>query len=61
MSAPGRPKGEFRRPQAGGIQVRAPGRPKGECRRPQAGGIAVRAPGRALMLIPQPMARRGPR
>ena len=44
MSAPGRPKGEFRRAQPEGTPVSAPGRPKGEFRRAQPEGTPVSVP-----------------
>jgi hypothetical protein len=60
MSPPGRPKGEFRRPQAKGIPVTPPARPKGEFLRPQAGGIPVSPPGRCQPLIPERVAQGTP-
>jgi hypothetical protein len=53
MSPSGRPKGEFRRPQAGGTPMSPSGRPKGEFRRPQAGGTPMSPSGRPQALIPQ--------
>jgi len=38
MSPPGRPKGEYRSAQRGGLVIRPPGRPKGEYRSAQRGG-----------------------
>jgi DNA-binding NarL/FixJ family response regulator len=43
MSPPGRPKGEFLRPEAEGSPVSPPGRPKGEFLRPEAEGSPVSA------------------
>ena len=58
MSAPGRPKGEFRSAQHEGTPVSAPGRPKGDFRSAQHEGIPVSAPGRSQALIPERAARR---
>ena len=46
MSAPGRPKGEYRRAEPEGCLMSAPGRPKGEFRSAQHEGALMSAPGR---------------
>jgi len=46
MSAPGRPKREYRSAQREGCPVSAPGRPKREYRSAQREGCPVSAPGR---------------
>ena len=46
MSAPGRPKREYRSAQREGFSIRAPGRPKREYRSAQREGFSIRAPGR---------------
>ena len=43
MSAPGRPKGEYRSAQHEGTAVSAPGRPKGEYRSAKHAGTSVNA------------------
>ena len=53
MSAPGRPKGEYRSAQRGGCLMSAPGRPKGEYRSAQHEGTQVSAHGRSKALIPE--------
>jgi hypothetical protein len=57
MSPPGRPKGEFPRPEAEGSPVSPPGRPKGEFPRPEAEGSPMSPPGRAARApAPAPLA-----
>ena len=46
MSPQGRPKGEFRSAQHGGLPVSPQGRPKGEFRSAQHGGLPVSPQGR---------------
>jgi hypothetical protein len=58
MSTHGRPKGEYRRAQHEGFQVRTHGRPKGEYRRAQHEGFQVRTHGRPEARIPECAARR---
>ena len=58
MSAPGRPKSEYRRAQHEGTSVNAPGRRKSEYRRAQHEGTSVSAPGRTPARIPKRAARR---
>jgi hypothetical protein len=58
MSTHGRPKGEYRRAQHEGFQVRTHGRPKGEYRSAQHEGFQVRTHGRPEARIPECAARR---
>jgi cellobiose phosphorylase len=51
MSAPGRPKGEYRRAKPEGTPVSAPGRPKGEYRRAKPEGTPVSAPATPLQQV----------
>ena len=45
MNPPGRPKGEYRSAQHGGLRMNPPGRPKGEYRSAQHGGLLMNPPG----------------
>ena len=45
MNPPGRPKGEYRSAQHGGLRMNPPGRPKGEYRSAQHGGFPMNPPG----------------